>query len=432
MITATDPLADAPLDWTLKGVPSRLLGLRTREVAQAKVHLFSGETSFPVATLSLSALTHNSRWMRQFLDATGAKLCPHGKTTMAPALFARQLQDGAWGITAATLHHVRAYRQFGVSRILLANQIMDASGLAWLLQECRADPNFEVYSLTDSAEHARWLAAHVRAVAPPGAPPLRLLLEIGRAGGRTGARTLAAAMETARAVAENADALALSGVETFEGVFQTSPERLEAAEQMVAGVVAAARAAAQAGLFSGPRLILSAGGSGFYDLAARMLGQHGLDRELDVIVRSGCYLTHDDGMYAPLFEELAARDPAAQALGAGLQPALTVWAPVQSLPEPGLAICALGKRDVGHDAHLPRPKWRVAAGETKPSALHGGAHVIGLNDQHAFVQVAQSNLALGDIIGFGVSHPCTTFDKWRAMLVVNDDYQVVDIVRTYF
>mgnify|MGYP000908490021 CR=1 FL=1 len=44
----------------------------------------------------------------------------------------------------------------------------------------------------------------------------------------------------------------------------------------------------------------------------------------------------------------------------------------------------------------------------------------------------EEDLSIGDLIGVGISHPCTTFDKWRVMLVVDDDYRVVDTLTTWF
>jgi len=32
----------------------------------------------------------------------------------------------------------------------------------------------------------------------------------------------------------------------------------------------------------------------------------------------------------------------------------------------------------------------------------------------------------------GISHPCTAFDKWQLIPVVDEEYRIVDVVRTFF
>jgi len=39
---------------------------------------------------------------------------------------------------------------------------------------------------------------------------------------------------------------------------------------------------------------------------------------------------------------------------------------------------------------------------------------------------------LGDLVGLGISHPGTTFDKGRVIPVVNDEDRVTDLVHAFF
>ena len=92
----------------------------------------------------------------------------------------------------------------------------------------------------------------------------------------------------------------------------------------------------------------------------------------------------------------------------------------------------MGKRDVAHDLTLPFPRLVFRPGvDRTPRPLPDGVAVTALNDQHAFM-TAPATLAVGDMIGCAISHPCTTFDKWRFLPVVDDDYRVVDAVTTFF
>jgi D-serine dehydratase len=181
------------------------------------------------------------------------------------------------------------------------------------------------------------------------------------------------------------------------------------------------------------RLMLTAGGSGYFDLAAMALSAGKFTRTPEVVLRSGCYLTHDEGMYAELYEQVLSRMPSLRVRGGGLQPALQVWGQVLSCPEPGRVICGVGRRDVGHETHLPILAAWARPRDTVPRAVPEGCIVSGLNDQHAYIDgPADMPFGVGDLLAFGISHPCTTFDKWRALLTVDDSYRVTGAVRTYF
>jgi D-serine dehydratase len=202
---------------------------------------------------------------------------------------------------------------------------------------------------------------------------------------------------------------------------------------LLADVVAAAQAIDADRLFDTERVILSAGGSAFYDMVAEGLGALRLSEPIELVLRSGCYLTHDAGLYERSFRAALARSPAARAISGGFQNALEVWAYVLSVPEPGRAILGAGRRDFGHDAGPPRPLKIFRPGRDTAPEVVGDWQIAAVNDQHAHMTLAASDdVAVGDMIALGVSHPCSTFDRWRLMYVVDDDYRVVSAIRTCF
>jgi D-serine dehydratase len=427
-----DTLLQSPIDPETKGWPLRD-ALPLGEVGRQGWNLLRRDLPLPVALIKASALSHNSRWMRSFLEHFGVAICPHGKTTMAPQLFARQLADGAWGITVATVQQLRVCRRFGVQRVVMANQLVGRQAIHEVLTELEADPSFWFACLVDSVELAEQLAAEIRSSGLK--RPLQVLLEGGYPGGRTGCRTHEQAMAVARAVAA-APELALVGIEGFEGLINrpTPAETAAAVEQFLASLVGIARACATENLFAPGTVLLTAGGSAFFDQVTEAFGAAGLEREVEVVLRSGCYLTHDSNMYRQFFADMRARRPEIDRLGGGLRPALELWACVQSTPEPRLAIATLGKRDVSYDVHLPTPEqWFRPGTHQRPQPLGAGFRVTGLSDQHAFMALPDdSPLRVGDMVSFGISHPCTTFDKWQLLYVVDDDYRVTEGIRTFF
>lgn len=369
-----------------------------------------------------SAIAHNIARFKDWCEEKNVELAPHGKTSMAPQLWRRQLGNGAWGITAATVAQARIMCDYGTETVLLANEVIDPRQAEWLAA-VNARSGHRYYSLVDSEEGVRLLDD---AGAKAGAR-VPVLVEIGVPGRRTGVRDVDDGLALATAVHRSAH-LELAGIEGYEGVLpQNRTERdIGDIAEWLPVLSALTHRVDEAGLFSGTdEIILSAGGSSSPDLAADALTAiDGLSKPARRIIRSGCYITHDHRFYersSPL-RSSAAEDP--------LVPALSCYAYVNSTPEPGLALLTAGKRDVPVDVDLPivlrvrggGGRWREA----------GDLSIFELNDHHAFVRDPGAVLRVGDVVELGLSHPCTTFDKWRLIPVIDDDATVVDAIVTLF
>jgi D-serine deaminase-like pyridoxal phosphate-dependent protein len=417
-----DGLLDEPVGWPCKGWPPGAAGLPLRALGAKGWNLLAGDLDFPVLVLHERALAGNLAVMARWCEDHGVSLAPHGKTTMAPQLVDRQLRAGAWAVTVASVGQAAVLRRFGAGRVLLANQLVAPAGLRWAAAEQAADPGFELSFLVDS-ERGVALADQVLGSMRP-ARPLGVLVELGAPGSRAGCRSEAEALAVAGAVARS-PWLELAGVEAFEGLLgpDRGPATVATVDRLLGRVAGLAARLDQADAFAGrDEVVLSAGGSAFFDRVVEILAPAAaaLGRPARVVLRSGCYLTHDHGLYERL-----------SPLGAELRPALELWGEVLSRPEPGLAVLGFGRRDAPFDAGLPVP-LRVAARGGPARPLGAGPRVTALNDQHAMVAVAGVGLAVGDLVGCGVAHPCTAFDKWRLIPVVDEDYQVTDAIRTFF
>jgi D-serine deaminase-like pyridoxal phosphate-dependent protein len=423
---------DMRLDDRVKGIPGGVRDLRLGDVGRQGWNLLREDLPLPAAILKTGALDNNSRWMAQFLQATGAVMAPHGKTTMSPHLFQRQLADGAWAITVATIGQLQICRSFGLKRLLLANQLVGRQAIAYVVGELAKDPAFEFYTLADSVEGVAMIAVAAKDAGL--GRPVNLLLEGGLMGSRTGCRTREAALAVARAIKDHSPWVVLRGVEGFEGLVQGAS--MEEREKLVSGfldfLIAIAADCRRERLFAPGPIILSAGGSAYYDLAAERLAVAGI-ADAQVVIRSGCYLTQDSTLYRKFFERIQARSPLVAKLAGGLIAALEVWTYVQSRPEPGRLILTAGRRDLSSDIDLPVPlSWFRPGSAGGPQPLAGHT-VVELNDQHAHVSVpTASPLRVGDMVALGISHPCTTFDKWQIMFLVDDAYGVTGAIRTFF
>ncbi|QLE73698.1 amino acid deaminase [Streptomyces rectiverticillatus] len=416
-------LADTRVDHRFKGLPPDAEGLTVGALAAERRSLFTGGFTTPVLALSAEALDHNLALMERWSTGHGLAFAPHGKTTMAPQLLERQIAHGAWGITAATVSQVRVYRAFGIRRVFLANEVVDAAALRWLAAELAADPEFRLFTYVDSVRGVELMDAALREAGA--SRPLDVVVELGAVGGRTGARTEAECTAVAEAVA-SVNTLRLAGVGGYEAEIPGADGDLVRA--WLRRLTALAVEFDKAGRFAGvEQVVVSAGGSAWFDAVAEVFAElPELSAPVLKLLRSGAYITHDDVAYRK-------KTPFNRHPEEGeLRPAFRLWAQVVSRPEPGRAYLNAGKRDVPYDLDLPVVR---AVRSARDGSVRGGEGmtVIGLADQHAFVELAEGvELEVGDWVGLGLSHPCTVFDKWQLIPLATEDGTVTDYVRTFF
>lgn len=382
------------------------------------------DVSLPALVLHREALEHNIRWMQSFVSNSGAELAPHGKTSMTPALFRRQLDAGAWGITLATAVQTRAAYAHGVRRVLMANQLVGKPNMA-LIAELLADPAFDFHCIVDHPDNVADLGAYFAACGLR----LNVMIEYGVVGGRCGCRSEAEVLALAEAIKAQ-PGLALTGIEGYEGVIH-GDHAVSGIREFAGSLVHLAVQLQDSAAFAIDKPIITASGSAWYDLIAESFdAQNAAGRFLSVL-RPGSYVAHDHGIYKQA--QCCVLDRRSD-LHEGLLPALEVWAHVQSLPEPGFAVIAIGKRDVAYDAGLPVPLLRYRAGVVPAVGDDVSAcTVTAVMDQHAFMTIAPGvQLRVGDIISFGTSHPCLTFDKWRTGCLVDEQLNVIENMETCF
>ncbi|PJI94193.1 alanine racemase [Luteimicrobium subarcticum] len=414
--------------------------------------LDDGPFGYPLLTLETTALDHNVATMAAVLDraaeAVGkpgsVEIAPHVKTHMSAQIFARQLAGGAWGATVASPAQLRVVRDWGVRRVFLANELTDPWDAVWVRDDLERDPDAELWVYVDSVEGVTVLSRAFAGVSPDVAARCGVLVELGVEGGRTGVRSPARVLDLARAV--DLSPLTLLGVAGYEGAVAhgTDEESLAQVRAYCEQLRATAERLVTEELVRRDRLVISAGGSAYLDVVLDVLPGAFPDESPvagcvpHVVVRSGAYVVHDHGFYGRM-------DPLSRIPGAEpLHPAATVVGTVLSVPEPGLALVGIGRRDVPFDIDLPVPLWVRATGPDGnhgPALDLGGAEVTALNDQHLFLHLSHHardeqglgirTLRPGDVVGFGISHPCTLMDKWR-VAVVMDGERPVSLVQLDF
>ncbi|MFV0252692.1 MAG: amino acid deaminase [Beutenbergiaceae bacterium] len=398
-------IPDLAIGDDLKGLPARLAGLRLSQLGAAGLRLADLET--PVMTIDPRRVGHNERRMLDWARSHRVLLAPHGKTTMAPALWDSVLAAGAHAITFATPWQVRAGLAAGVPRVMLANNLVDPVAIASVVAAMADHPQARLWVWADSPQAVGLLAAGLAAAGAT--EPLDVLVDLGVPGGRTGARSMAAALEVADLIGAQ-PLLQLRGVAGYEGVLghDRSTETVGAIRAFLDRLAELFSRLHDQHSFQG-RPILSAGGSAYPDLVVEHLGRFA--DTADVVLRSGAFQVHDSGLYERVSPFRSGADDVP------LQAAIHVWARVIGSPEPGLVLLDAGKRDLPVDVDLPV----VEAVLGRPELTTPQVVVTGVNDQHAFVEgPATAALRVGDVVRLGLSHPCTAFDKWRAIVEISD------------
>ena len=409
------PLPAEPLDWQFKGFPAVEPPPTAEAVGDMGWDLFGSGFMTPVMVLRASAVARNVAALRRFIDANGVDLAPHAKTMMAPVLVAAQDEAGTWAMTVANVFQARVLHACGARRILIANEVVDPAAIRWIAQRLAEDADLEIWCFVDSVAGVRQLADGLGAI--PGVRPLHVICELGAPSGRAGCRTVDELVGVAEA-AHAAPTLRVAGIGGYEGSIGSGrgAQTLDAIGRWVADLRLGAAKLRSDGLIDTEECLITAGGSAYFDVVS-----DGLTPAPDgvrVVLRSGAYIGHDRGLYQEV-----------SPLASELEPALELHGTVQSRPEPGLAICDFGRRDAPFDSGMPIPFAARRADRIEPCS----AVVRRMDDQHAYVDLTdEQELEVGDRLICGISHPCTAFDRWKALPLVDDDYRVTGVVRTFF
>jgi len=412
------------ISWLNKGLGKFSEPMTREDIVHLGWNLLREDLSLPSAFLYRDRLEHNLAWMQRFMDAYKVKLAPHGKTTMAPRLFQMQLDGGAWGITLASAHQTMVAHAHGIPRVLMANQLVGKQNMQ-IIADMLGDANFEFLCLVDSAAGVNLLGEFFSSRGRQ----LDVLLELGVVGGRCGVRDDEQLQAAIEALSHWSETVHLCGIELYEGVLKD--------EESIRGFMRRACAVTQRLLdeqqFTRQHAILSGAGSAWYDVVAEEFSAAQFGNNVEIVLRPGCYLTHDVGSYEMQQKRILESNPIARKMRSGLLPALQVWTYVQSIPEGDLAIVQMGRRDAAFDSGLPTPALHFRPGGEAPQPAPTHWETTKMMDQHAYLKIAEGDdVRVGDMVGFNISHPCLTFDKWRTLPILDENYNVVDMVRTYF
>ncbi|MDO6695403.1 alanine racemase [Aliiglaciecola sp. 3_MG-2023] len=413
-----------------KGLPLHAQHFSRAQIANAGWNILQEDVPLPCAIIKQHALQQNSERMKQWLEQNNLFIAPHIKTTMSPELISQQLVDGAWGLTVANVMNLRLAAQMGANHIIFANQLVGRANIKEVEQLLAQYPDLLLYLFVDSLDAFELLKqANLNK-----SNQLKLLIELGAEGGRCGVREPSVAKALIQSISANQWEVA--GFSAYEAVFEGANEHKEQRVRDFLKVLDATITlfVERQVILPNKSLIITIGGSEYYDLCASAFVDLQGKLDVKVVLRSGCYLFSDSGVYEKASIAIDERLANAQIALPASEAAIEVCCYVLSKPEAGVVILGAGKRDFSYDKGLPKPLYAKSRLKHQLITLdQEGYQITRINDQHCFLAVPQDDhLKVGDIVALGISHPCTTFDKWRKMLVVDEQYKVIDAFQAWF
>lgn len=398
-------------------------------------NILQENVSLPAATLSALAINHNQLWMEKFAEKFKFLLAPHGKTTMLPSLFHLQVASPySFGMTLATVAQVTVAFKNGIRRVLMANQLVGQCNMDIVSSIIDEDPNFEFICLVDSATNVAQLGKFFEGRKQS----IKVLLEYGIDGGRTGIRNEVQETAVLTEIRNWRHCISVVGVEFFEGISNDATD----IRRFINWSLSRVQKLATENVFINEEIIITGAGTSWFDVVAEEFLNFEINCPLKLkkIIRSGCYLIYDNGLYANMEKRVLEMNIGEEReefkiLSETLRPTLKIWAYVQSVPETNLAIIGMGRRDAGNDSGFPVLHLHYRPGHVAPTYFNKSTsmEIFKMMDQHSFLRIDESDdIQVGDIVAFDIYHACTTMDKWRNVLMIDDKYNVLQVFQSEF
>lgn len=415
-----------------KGVGNLLLESNTDDKPW---NILQENVSLPAASLSQSAINHNQLWMEKFAEKFNFLLAPHGKTTMLPDLFNLQVASPCcFGMTLATVGQVTVAFNNGIKRVLMANQLVGQCNMDIVSTLMAKDQTFEFICLVDSAANVDQLGKFFG----KRKQNIKVLVEYGIDGGRTGIRDETQETAVLTALRNWSNSISVVGVEFFEGILQDETE----VRRFINWSLSRLQKLVSENVFVNDEIIITGAGTAWFDIVSKDFLKFEADCpfRLKKIIRSGCYLIYDSGLYTSMEKrvlnlKLGEEKEELKILSESLRPAFKLWAYVHSVPEKNLAIIGMGRRDAGTDSGFPIVHLHFRPGQKAPTYFdkNTSLEIFKMMDQHSFLRIGDSDdIQVGDILAFDIYHACTTMDKWRNVLLIDDQYNVLQVFLSEF
>ena len=188
------------------------------------------------------------------------------------------------------------------------------------------------------------------------------------------------------------------------------------------------------------RPILTGGGSAHFDIVVKRIRDVGLDADVEVILRGGASFTSDHGICRSRMSSIDERGglelvDGRVAVRDAFLPALELWCSVVTVQDTGTALLNIGRRDLYGEFGYPTPLRLYRDGqllETFDLERSEVAITIAY-DHHAIVRCSgRLRVAVGDVVACGISHPSASFERWDVVYRVDEEFTIIEALKTFF
>ena len=430
-------IEETKINSKIKGIPF-LKSKSVKKIKLEKLNIIKENIQFPILSIDKLQLINNIRIMKNFAIKNNLSLAPHCKTFMSPQLINNHLKK-TWGLTISNNQQLSTIINLNVKNIIYGNLIVNEANLIQYLDIVKKYRKLtNIYYCIDSLFGLNLLMKVV--TKKKYKFKIRILIELGTKNGRCGIRNFKSFKKIVISLNNIPKNILVSGLFFYEGAIKNSS--LSKVSKKIMDLLQFTfrchEELVYQNLYKEKIKLISGGGSEYFDLVTKYFNKFNTKNDTKLILRPGSFIAYGHGYYEKKINNLKKRNIIKSISDKNkifFKPSLLLWSHVLSINDNGIAIVNFGKRDVSFDLGNPIPinvyrnKKKYRNNETKPNNLN----VIKLNDQHAFLKYNNKiKLNIGDLISFGISHPCITLDKWKYVFLINSKFDVIDVYQTFF
>ncbi len=430
-------IEETKINLKIKGIPF-LKSKSVKKIKLEKLNIIKENIQFPILSIDKLQLIKNIRIMKNFAVKNNLSLAPHCKTFMSPQLINNHLKK-TWGLTISNNQQLSTIINLNVKNIIYGNLIVNEANLIQYLDIVKKYRKLtNIYYCIDSLFGLNLL---IKVVTKKKYKfKIRILIELGTKNGRCGIRNFKSFKKIVISLNNIPKNILVSGLFFYEGAIKNSS--LSKVSKKIMDLLQFTfrchEELVYQNLYKEKIKLISGGGSEYFDLVTKYFNKFNTKNDTKLILRPGSFIAYGHGYYEKKINNLKKRNIIKSVSDKNkffFKPSLLLWSHVLSINDNGIAIVNFGKRDVSFDLGNPIPinVYRnnkiYRNNETKPNNLN----VFKLNDQHAFLKYNNKiRLNIGDLISFGISHPCITLDKWKYVFLINSKFDVIDVYQTFF
>jgi len=428
---------EVELNSSIKGIPF-VKNIKLKNIKKAKLNIIKENVQFPILTLDKNKLENNINILKSFAKRNSLNLAPHCKTFMSPQIINEYFRND-WGVTISNNQQLSSIVKLNLKNIIYGNLIINRENLIQYLKICKKYKNISnIYYCIDSSYGLKLLMNLIETTNYKN--DIKILIELGFKNGRCGIRDFDSFKKILKIYNRKISNITISGLFFYEGAIASNDKRVisNKIENIIKLTKLCHEELIRENLYKNKNNIITAGGSVYFDLVTKYYHKYSFTNNPKLIIRPGSFIAYGHGYYEKKIDDIKKRKIIKKYISSKeniFLPSLLIWSHVISINDDGKAIINFGKRDVSFDLGNPIPIsiYRKNNFFKKIKNDKNLINVYKLNDQHAFLKYHKSlNLKIGDLISFGVSHPCITFDKWKYFYMINSKTEIINIYKTFF